>query len=272
MPTTPLLFMPFLHKEFCPAALPSSLLQLWAGLPNPQDGFYVPTNFPLGPQEAAQYVEHVRNIGIAVADNIPVHSLLAAEKQTRHPGMLQETRDIAAFAKGEEIEPAAAWRMREAGLAAQRALLRIWLLEERHLEIRQLEQRCRALSGDFGVALGIELEEEDALQMIQHMQSLDDTPAATVPWRFFLENAALFLPERSTLLCTDRSICSELSETTLRFMQTHAACYFPGQTPPTRAPDVAESPLWQALGMKRAPAERPWLTKVFSFLLWDDTR
>ena len=269
MSSTPLLFMPFLHKELCPAALPPALLQLWPGLPNPHPGFYVPADFPLAPQDAAQYLEHVRDIGIAATDNIPVHSLLAAEKQARHPDTLKEVRDIAAFAQGEEPEAVAAHHAREAALAAQKALLRIWLLEERHREIQELEQRCRALSAGLSAALGVELEEEEkgTLLLIQDTQRLDDT---AVPWRFAVENAAFFLPEHSTLLFSDSAICAELRETTLQFINVQAERYLSGQDPSAHAPELAEAPLWKAFGMKSPRPECPWLAKNFTFLLWDE--
>ena len=271
MSANPLIFMPFLHKEFRPAALPSALLQLWPGLPDPQDGFHVPDAFPLTPQDAARYAEHMQGIGIAAAGNMPAHSLLAAEKQTRHPDMLKEARDISAFAQGREAEPSAAHYLREAALAAQKALVRVWLLEERCLEIQQLEQRCQTLSGDFSVALGVELEDEekDALLLTKHMQLLGSTAGPSVPWRFVVENAALFLPERSTLLFADGAICSELREYALQFAKVHAELYLSGQGSSTREPEAAEAPLWQAFGLRGARPERPWLAKIFSFLLWD---
>ena len=107
MSLPPLLFMPFLHKELCPAALPSSLLHLWPGLPNPQEGFHVPSEYPLTPQEAAHYLEQARNLHAAAADDMPAHSLLAAEKQARHMGIAKEMRDISSFAHGKEAETAA---------------------------------------------------------------------------------------------------------------------------------------------------------------------
>ena len=270
MSAEPLLFMPFLHKELCPPALPSSLLQLWPGLPNPQKGFHVPADFPLTPQDAAQYMDHVRDIGIAAADAVPVHSLFAAEKQARHLDALKESLDISAFAQGKKAETATAWHMKEAGLAAQKALLRVWFLEERRLEIQELEQRCRALSGDFAAALGVELEEEDAgaLLLTQSLQRLDAAPEPSVPWRFLLENAALFLQERSTLLFADSSICKELRDSALQFAKVQGKLYLSGQA--AHAPELAEAPLWQVLGMKASRPERPWLAKVFSVLLWDD--
>ena len=271
MSAEPLLFMPFLHKELCPAALPPSLLQLWPGLPNPQKGFYVPADFPLTPQDAAQYLEHVRDIGIAAADKTPVSSLLAAEKYMRHPGIAKEERDILAFAQGKEPETAAAWHRNEARLAAQKVLLRVWLLEERHLEIQEIEQRCQALSSDFSAALGVELEDEEAsaLLLTQNAQRLDSSAGPCVSWHVLLENAALFLPEYSTLLFADSAICSELRELALPFSKVQAESYLSGQVPPAHTPELAKISLWQALGMKDLRPERPWLAKVFAFLLWD---
>ena len=272
MSSTPLLFMPFLHKELCPAALPPALLQLWPGLPNPHPGFYVPADFPLAPQDAARYLEQVRDIGIAATDNIPVHSLLAAEKQAQYPDMLKEARDIAAFVQGEEAEASASHHARQAALAAQKALLRIWLLEERHREIQELEQRCRALSHGLSAALGVELEEEEraSLLLAQYTQRLDDSAVPAVPWRFVLENAALFLPEHSRLLFSDSAICAELRETPLQFANVQVELYLCGQEPPARAPELAKAPLWKAFGMKSPRPERPWLAKNFIFLLWDE--
>ena len=272
MSANPLLFMPFLHKELRPAALPSALLQLWPGLPDPHPGYHVPADFPLTPQDAAQYVEHVRSISIAAADNIPVHSLLAAQRQARRLGIFKETRDISAFAEGEEPETDAAYHLKEAKLGAQKFLLRLWLLEERHLEIQGIEQHCRTLSNDFTAALGVELEDEEeaALLLTQNLQRVDETIEPSLPWRLLLENAALFLPEHSTLLFTDSGICSELHETTISFTKTQAKLWIRGQAPPAQAPELGTAPLWQALDMKGSRPERPWLGKMFSFLLWND--
>jgi len=273
MSVTPLLFMPFLHKELCPATLPSSLLHLWPGLPNPQKGFYTPADFPLSPQNAAQYVEHMRDVSLAAADDTPVHSLLAAEKQARHPGILKEAQDIAAFAQGAETETPAAYHMREARLAAQKALLRVWLLEERHIEIQTLEQRCQTLSDDFAAMLGVEMEDEekDALLLTQNTQRLETVAVPSVPWRFVLENAALFLPEHCTLLFADSSISLELRELALHFAKVQAKHYLSGPAS-THTPELAEAPLWKALGMQRPHPGHPWLAKVFSFLLWNNAQ
>jgi hypothetical protein len=115
-------------------------------------------------------------------------------------------------------------------------------------------------------------EEKAALLLTQRIQSIDDTAGPAVPWRLFLENATLFLPERSTLLCTDRSMCSELRATALQFTKVQVELYLFMQPPPSRAPDLAEAPVWKALGLKGARPEHPWLAKIFYFLLWDDTR
>jgi len=272
MSANPLLFMPFLHKELCPSTLPPPLLQLWPGLPDPPQGFHVPADFPLTPQDAAYYMAHVRDLSIAAMDALPVHSLLAAEKQTYDLGARKEAQDIAVFAQGEKAETAVAWHMQEAKLAAQKALLRVWLLEERYLEIQELEQRCQALSGDFTAVLGVEMEDEEAsaLLLTQNTQRLDTTAGPAVPWRFALENAALFLPEHSKLLFMDKTICSELREMTEKFIKVQVELYLSGATPPTRTLDLAEAPLWKAFGMQGLRPERPWLAKVFSFILWDD--
>ena len=267
-----MLFMPFLHKELCPAVLRSVFLQLSPGLPNLQAGFHVPADLPLGPQDAARYLEYERDLGIAAANGIPVHSQLAVEKQTRHLNALKETRDISAFAQGEKAETTADHHRREARLAAQKALLRVWLLEERYMEIQELEQRCQKLSGDFTTVLGVEMEDEEAapLLLTLNTQRLAHAAGPSVPWRFLVENAAFFLPEYSTLIFTDSSICTELRGVAILFAKVHAELYLPGQTPPMRMLELAQAPLWKAFGMLGAHPERPWLAKIFSFILWDD--
>jgi hypothetical protein len=102
------------------------------------------------------------------------------------------------------------------------------------------------------------------------MQHLDTTVAPAVPWRFVLENAALFLPEHSKLLFADSMIYSELREMTKNFIKVQAKLYLPETTPPTRTLDLVEAPLWKAFGMQGPRSERPWLAKMFSFILWDD--
>ncbi|MCL1986324.1 MAG: hypothetical protein FWG59_07765 [Betaproteobacteria bacterium] len=209
----------------------------------------------------------------AAAKNMPVHSLLATEKQAQYLGIFQEIRDIAFFAQGKEGEAATVHHMKEAMLAAQKILLQVWLLEEQYMEIQELEQHCLALSDDFGTMLGVEMEdeEEDALLLTQSTQRFDAIIRPSLHWHLLLENAALFLPEHSMLLFTDSLICSELHEVMSVFADMRTELFpFWGQTPPIHTPKSTQAPLWKALGMKAPHPERPWLAKAFSFILWDD--
>ncbi len=253
--------LPRLHEKFDPPA--PGVLRLWPGLPDPPSGAHVPENFPLSPQEAALYLEEVRGLGAAVAAKIPVHTLLAEEKRKRDPGRKREEIDLAAFAEGVPAPQYDVFRLREAKTAAQKALLRIWLLEEQQGEIAALEGEYNALSGSMSAALGVEADDEEAgaLRLAQTEDRFTGGPEAAAPWRMVTENACFFMPEHSPLFFDDPAVCADLREAGLAFASAPEFA-FAGAP----APGKAEAPLWKALGLPGPRPERPWLERIFIFV------
>lgn len=266
MPASLLLLMPFLHKEFYPPTLLSASLRLWPGLPDPPDGVHIPQDLPFSPEQAVRYLEEAQNISAAAAANVPVHALLAGERQKRTLAQIREDMDLSAFSRGDAPHDRDVLRLREARLAAQKILLRTLSLEARLLEIKILEGNYRDLKDKFKSSLGVELDDEDAQAFNLTQQSEEFSEAYfAAPLRVLLENACLLLPEHCTLLFADSSSVSELRGSGLAFIPAPPLSVdIPGVL--LRTPQAV--PLRQALGISAPHPERPWLERRFCFALW----
>ena len=270
MTTTPLLFMPHLHKELRPAFLSLSILQFWPGLPNPPASHYLSDKLPLEPQESLYFLENMHAATLAALERLPMHSLLANEQQDHNLEILHEELALAAFANEKKAEAYEELRMSKARQAAQKALLHFWLLEERRLEAATLEDSYLTASKSFSNALGIELDEEDraALQLATDMTELGESNKSCAMWRFVLENTALFLPEETVFFFSDPEILEEVREN-LNFTPVAPEHYFFDDASKMQdcKLEQAKASLYQFFGMQLPAARRPWLERVFCYVL-----
>jgi hypothetical protein len=78
-----------------------------------------------------------------------------------------------------------------------------------------------------------------------------------------------YIPDDFPLTPRKAALYAELRELSLCFFKVQAELYLHRQAPAAHALKLAEAPLWQALGIREARPERPWLAKRFSFLVWD---
>lgn len=249
----------------CPAAL-----RLWPGLPAPDAdalvGRYCPPNYPFSPAEAAACLEDLRQMDAAALSGLALEASVSANAQAgRLLSELAGLDDLSALAGPTAAREAeAARRSLLERQQAQKALLWLWLQEERLAELARLaagfSKNARALAATLADDGNAGDDDSPAMDFQASAQNflgpdlaLDPTdPALVPPWRLSVRNAACFLPSDAAILA-EGQMRDDLLER-LSFSPAPALASLLGC-----APDDAErilaakAPLWQALG-QRAPA------------------
>lgn len=257
-------------------------LRLWPGLPDalcigdapadaaagPNPARYRPVDYPFSQREAAACLADLRQMDAAALSGLPLGAAVA--------GNARNARQLAELAALQELDgrngpaPAAAESARRERLGreqAQKALLWLWLQEERLAELADLARRYADNAGRLTAALGVEEDESPRLLPFGGASIALD-PALVPPWRLAAVNAAHFLPGDAAV-AAEGPMRADLLERLDFSPAPHYAALL--GCPEERAGEIvrARAPLWRALGHSRAPGrdadgplsvERVWLT------------
>lgn len=256
----------------------SGALRLWPGLPQQEGlapkGYFCPTDYPFTPPQAAACLEDLRHLDATALSGLTLEATVSSNAQTGK--LMRELAGLDDFSALSGSEAAArAIQNKQVRLEreqAQKALLWLWLQEERLSELAQLTvryaQNARALSAVLE-------EGDDAAQALslpgiglELSSGLD--PALIPPWRLAMVNAACFLPEDMAILAEGQMREDLLERLPFASAPEHAPLL---GCPMEEAGYIvaARAPLWQALGQRSRPAstspltvqmctERLWLT------------
>lgn len=263
------LYFPHLHPDLLPdperQALPEGVRFLDPGLARPDSPAHVlPPAAPFDRRLAKAILADTLRFGESVADprDIAVHGLMQqAQILSPESGrlVLSEVERSISGAEGQS-GPAADPEL-EARRQAQTLLLLAWNLEERMLDLRQIDAGLRdswtrlgqsvgsaeeaAPAGPSGAEEAEDGEEADgdalAVGAMLSGLGLPEAYAEALPWRRILEAFAVLAPGEP-LLTADAAIASALRE---------------AGVPESRG--AFEAPAWRLAGLDRCPAARPWL-------------
>ena len=252
-------------------------LRLWPGLPDelcgidaasPAPDRHRPANYPFSPREAAACLADLRQMDMAALSGLPLG--VAVADNARNARRLAELAALKELDGRDGVAPSAAEAARHDRLEreqAQKALLWLWLQEERLAELAELARNYARNANRLSAALGVEEDERPrGLPFLDASIALD--PALIPPWRLAAVNAAYFLP-REAALAVEGPMRADLLERLDFSLAPHCAELL--GCPPERAGEIvqARAPLWRALGHSRPPGrdadgllgvERLWLT------------
>ena len=286
------LYFPHLHPDLLPdaqrQALPGGVRFLDPGLARPDSPDHtLPELAPFDRRLAKAILADTLRFGESVVNprDIAVHGLLQ-QVQTLAPEsgreVLAEVERSVTEAGGQTtdaLNAAPAAPLLEARRQAQTLLLLAWNLEERILDLRQIDAGLRhswarlgesvhspdegdgSEEGEEAVAAGHVGDEEaeghadgeaeteadgETLAMGTMLSGLGlpEPDAETLPWRRMLEAFAVLAPGQE-LVTADADIAQTLREAGL-----------------PEAKGVFEAPAWRLSGLDRCPAARPWLAVV----------
>lgn len=256
-------------------------LRLWPGLPDalcivdavadaaaPAPGRYRPADYPFSPREAAACLADLRQMDRAALSGLPLGAAVGGNaRNARQLAELAALKDLDGLDGTAPSSAEMARRERLEREQAQKALLWLWLQEERLAELADLARRYADNAGRLSAALGVEEDERPrGLPFLGASIALD--PALVPPWRLAAANAAYFLP-REAALAAEGPMRADLLERLDFSPAPHYATLL--GCPEKRAGEIvrARAPLWRALGHSRPPeggvdsplgVERVWLT------------
>ena len=280
MTTTPsfCIRLPFLrgsladrHAENARAALPATLL-LWPGLPQPpQTGVFCPADYPFGPREAAACLEDLRRMGDEALSGLPVGAASAGNaRAARHASEMAMLRELGNADSQAARRAEAARKLRIEQEQAQKALLWVWLQEERMAELADMAHALARKSENFTRSLGVDEGDTQGPGTLESCAGTGvlGTPVTLdlglmPPWRLVTANAMHFLPPDLPILAEGPMSEDMQEEADFSPAQKHAAL------PVDVMPQLlqAHAPAWRILG-RTQPTGSPPLDVERLWLVW----
>lgn len=271
-----------------PEGGPATALLLWPGLPQtPPNGVYCPTDYPFSQREAAACLEDLRYMGDAALSGLPVGATAAGNSRAaRHASEMALLRGLDSADNDAALKAEAARKLRIEREQAQKALIWVWLQEERMAELADLARVLAQKSSAFTRSLGVEDEDAGGLYatgghagagILGAPVTLD---TGLMPsWKMVTANAMYFLPSDMPILA-EGSMAEDLLEELDFVAVTEIAPVItqedsPAQSPATAAKTAtaaapllcARAPAWRAMGKSRPTGalpldeERLWLIR-----------
>lgn len=254
-----------------PQAGPAAALLLWPGLLNiPQQGLYCPVDYPFSPREAAACLEDMRQMGDAALSGLPVGATAAGNpRAARRASEMALLRELDGTDNKAALKAEAARKLRIELEQAQKALIWVWLQEERMAELAEMARTLTQKSSAFTRSLGLdgsEADEADELSapgayagagILGAPISLD--LGLMPPWKMVTANAMYFLPPDLPILAEGDMVEDLLEEldfvpaTEIASADASLLC--------------ARAPAWRAMGRSRPTGAQPldeerlWLVK-----------
>jgi len=266
------LYFPHLHPDLLSdserQALPDGVRFLDPGLARPDSPDHaLPESAPFDRRLAKAILADTMRFGESVANprDIAVHGLLQqVQALAPESGRLVQAEVERSMAGAAGQSGASADPQLEARRQAQTLLLLAWNLEERMLDLRQIDAGLRESWARLGQSVASPEEADEADEAGAASQSaaaegeeadsdalavgktlsglgLPEPDAEALPWRRILEAFAVLAPGEA-LVTADADIASALRE---------------AEVPEAR--DAFEAPAWRLSGLDRCPAARPWL-------------
>ena len=179
-------------------------LRLWPGLPQQEDisleGRYCPPDYPFSPAQARACLEDLRSMDAAALSGLPLEA--TAECNARTGRLITEMASLKSLnTHAENQNTRAAEAVQQQRLEreqAQKALIWLWLQEERLAELVSLTARFAQTTRALNTVLEEGENPRQGLSFLGPELSLD--LSLVPPWRLSVINAACFLPEGSAIL------------------------------------------------------------------------
>ncbi|MFT4300268.1 MAG: hypothetical protein QM579_00795 [Desulfovibrio sp.] len=260
-----------------PQAGPVAALLLWPGLPNiPQQGFYCPADYPFSQREAAACLEDLRQMGDAALSGLPVGATAANNpRAARRASEMALLRELGGADNEAALKAEAARKLRIEREQAQKALIWVWLQEERMGELADMARTLARKSSVFTLSLGLDSADADEANELASPGayagagilgapiSLD--LGLMPPWKMVTANAMYFLPSALPILA-EGTMAEDLLEE-LDFVPSTDSALTADAAPADATLLCARAPAWRAMGRSRPTGalaldeERLWLVR-----------
>ncbi|BDQ36037.1 hypothetical protein SYK_03970 [Pseudodesulfovibrio nedwellii] len=144
---------------------------------------------------------------------------------------------------------------KEARSKAQFILLLAWFFEERMIELSGLEKGIKARWKSMDTTLGVDDEDRINERVVDlgnaqsHTGGVSDGQTIPLPWQRVVEALPAFIPEDTTLVCSNSEIIDAWEELDIEFSENEDGML------------TATLPAWKFAGRRRAPEGTPTALK-----------
>lgn len=208
---TGVIYFPVMHSELVSGEVPEAVRFLDPGLlRDVPEGFWRPDNLPISPAAAKRYVAESLRFGEQFRDPEELKYFSAAKINDFYSDSSMAIRsDLARRNRPTPSKPAASL------YNAQEVLLLGWTLEERLLEMQQLEAQLNSSQSTFASILGLDAEDDLQEQSVlkENLRgSFDPSRELERAKERLLESFCTFLPEQWWLFSRDADFAKILEE------------------------------------------------------------
>ena len=276
------IFAPRLHRELGPAGLPAGIVFFNPGLVHEGEGFFKPTDLPLDAARAKRVLADLAGFGEQFRKPSDLAYFAAQGMDDHYTGtskdMRSEFADLARLEQTDFESGGAAPAEPEIDAAAllqrsQTALLLAWTLEERVLEMSNLQNGLDRDWNSLTASLG-EGDEDgeipvDSVPRVPVAGQAAEEAGRAIPWEYVLEHLAAFLPEDAALYMDTpevRERCETLGITPAPVGAGELAA-LGLDVDEVSGMVKASAKAYQWLGLTGAPRGRVWLAKTITVLL-----
>ncbi len=263
MPQSALFTLPLLHKELNHILhnnIPS-LQHIWPGLPHIEQGYWQAQNYPLSPKEAQAFLQELTMMSEAALSGVPLQALIVMDKPRAKAQDLNEQEVLQNFVESGQLPNSDITISKHMLYSGQKFLLWAWLLEERHKEVCDLSEEYTKNASSLMAALHV--EKDEALSGLESLEnSLANTDSPLPSWKIVFENAALFLPEKTSIIInsTDMTLAlQELEDSSPLSIESKEKFGLHNMDNTWREANLTVASILQC----KVSAEEPWLGKEF---------
>ncbi len=213
MPESPLFTLPLLHKELStilPHNIPH-LQHLWPGLPHIEQGYWQTHDYPLSPKQAQDFLQELTMMSEAALSGVPLQALIVMDRPKAKAKDMEEQEALQDFIDLGKLPQPHNTPKKHMLYSGQKFLLWAWLLEERYKEVHDLSEEYTKNASSLMAALHV--EKDTALSGLENIEkALAATDAPLPSWKIVLENAALFLPQKTSIIINSKEMASAIQE------------------------------------------------------------
>jgi len=255
-----LLSFPYMHSVLLSDSLPDSVMVLDPGV-SEEEGAFRPTNLPLEKKVAMALINDCIRFGEQFKDpsEMAYFGAITADDYYDGSSMLIQAQLTRQFDDGTGSKQER--ELKEATSKAQFVLLLAWFFEEKMIELASIEDGVRNSWKSMDKTLGVDEDDRinervlDLGNRESHTGGASDEQTVPLPWKRIVEALPAFIPEDTTLLCTDSQIISDWDDMEISFTPADAAKGLP------EGAEIATCPAWVFAGRRREPADLPFALK-----------
>ncbi|WP_320170168.1 hypothetical protein [Maridesulfovibrio sp.] len=259
-----LVYFPQLHEELVSAKVEGAAL-FDPGIDREQKGdipVFRPEDLPVEPSVCRRMVDDFVSYGESLGSMFKTICNTGSNDSDQFG---ERTSAIQrALLAGLDQKPADKVDTESARAQNQIVLALVYAYEEKHLELKGLQDSLNQKWSGFGDTLGLDIEDDDDRKAMALGGLVANLPGlgggdVQLPWQKVLEGFAMLLPENTVLVTSDADAVSFWRDREFEFYEKEGLL-------PGKATVLCEE-TWKLLGLSSLPEGKLWLERKFTVAL-----